>query len=142
MYKCPFANLCILCHPPFCLDGTQVLVFVSQGPKSSNTYLPSVTQLEPVWRYRTVCLSPQHSGESPVALHHCEMPCQQNRRIASYANKSILCLSHWSMDRLARFPPFCMCLIFERPAPVTPNIFESVSTRRHVGQSLGSGSRQ
>jgi hypothetical protein len=35
---------------------------------------------------------------------------------------SILCLSHWSIECLALFPPFCMCLIFERPAPVTPNI--------------------
>jgi hypothetical protein len=48
----------------------------------------------------------------------------------------VLTLSHWSSDRLARFPPFCMCLILDSPAPVTPNILYLVSIRRHHQRAI------
>ena len=35
----------------------------------------------------------------------------------------VLCLSQASSECLALFPPFCMCLTFERVAPVKPNIY-------------------
>lgn len=48
----------------------------------------------------------------------------------------MLTLSHWSSDLLGRFPPFCMFLIFDNPAPVTPNIFPAVSTCRIMWYSV------
>lgn len=54
-----------------------------------------------------------------------------------YRDQNVLCLSHASTECLARFPPFCMCLIFERVAPVNPNIwkhlFSSIISFREVG---------
>jgi hypothetical protein len=47
----------------------------------------------------------------------------------------ILCLSHWSTECLGLLPPFCMFLIFERPAPETP---KNCSVIRSVRESCRS----
>jgi hypothetical protein len=43
----------------------------------------------------------------------------------------ILCLSHWSTECLGLLPPFCMFLIFERPAPETPKNCSCIRSVRY-----------
>lgn len=47
----------------------------------------------------------------------------------------ILCLSHWSTECLGLLPPFCMFLIFERPAPETPKNCDYIRSVQYSSRS-------
>jgi hypothetical protein len=60
-------------------------------------------------------------------IRHCNVPMPAEFAALQYTlcihfkcGYHILCLSHWSTECLGLLPPFCMFLIFERPAPETP----------------------
>lgn len=123
-------NLCSV--SVVCVSGKQI-VFLG------DTYPPCVAELEASWGYWVVCLATQEACKSSVSVHHCNSHRQHcrciictlcRRRLQSCrmpgarlsSGSHVLCLSHWSTECLARLPPFCMCLILERAAPVKPNM--------------------
>jgi hypothetical protein len=89
------------------LEGVSVsrLDESKQERSLESTYSPAIGVLETCRSNWAVDLATEEARQATVAVHHCVFR-SEGARHQSEKGVFALCLSHWSIECLARFPPF------------------------------------